>query len=424
MSKISSPAGKNLHKSARGQSLVEFALISAFLFFLLLGIIEFSRLLFIYSVVSNAAQEGSRYGIVRPRDVIAAPAATQTAQAGGGTPYIPKQVVAAGGCNVIDKTLDKVDSIDRSAVNVNVWYDNGSGTPIVPTTRTPAPYDTQAMIKGNRINVEVTYNFRFLSPVMSALLPAGINVNIRSARTILNNGDSSQIPCAVNSTPAPIPTAVIPSVTPTDLPVPTSIPTLGPSATATSTSAPLPSGTATATTTPTRTPTAPTATSTRTPTRTATLPPGAPTYTPGPTNTVTRTSTSTPTSTPTSTATPTATNTISPTPTPKALHITLIDARKKPQNGSVLYILVQVTDDGGAPFPSATVVASAHINGNPTPYVVATLPWQYAGVYQGCPVGQYNNGDSVTVDITADAPGYIGDSVTGYQVVSGNLQCH
>jgi Flp pilus assembly protein TadG len=423
MSRMSLPSGRNARASSRGQSLVEFALISGFLFFLLLGIIEFARLLFIYSVVSNAAQEGSRYGIVRPRDVISAPAATQTAQAGG-TPYIPKQVVAAGGCNVIDKTLDKVYSIDRSAVNVSVWYDNGSGTPIVPTTSTPAPYDTQAMVKGNRINVEVTYNFNFLSPVMSALVPGGINVKMRSARTILNNGDNSQIPCQVNSTPAPIPTTPVPSATATDLPIPTAIPTLAPSATATSTGVPQPSSTPTTSITPTSTPTAPTATSTGTPTSTPTLPPGAPTYTPGPTNTSTLTPTNTSTATPTDTATPTATYTVSPTPTRMALHITLIDARKKPQNGSVLYVLVQVTDDGGAPFPSAIVVASAHINGNPIPYVVATLPWQYAGVYQGCPVGQYNNGDNVTVDITADAPGYIGDSVTGYQVISGNLLCH
>lgn len=49
-----------------GQSLVEFALIGIILFTLFAGIFDAGRLLLTYSVVSNAAQEGSRYGIVRP----------------------------------------------------------------------------------------------------------------------------------------------------------------------------------------------------------------------------------------------------------------------------------------------------------------------------------------------------------------------
>ena len=52
-----------------GQSLVEFALVGIILFALLMGIIDAGRLLFTYSVVSNAAQEGTHYGAIRPRDV-------------------------------------------------------------------------------------------------------------------------------------------------------------------------------------------------------------------------------------------------------------------------------------------------------------------------------------------------------------------
>src|SRR5437870_13427112 len=63
-----------------GQSLVEFALVGVILFSFLMGIIDAGRLLFTYSVVSNAAQEGSRYGIARPRDVLGpSDAATATA---------------------------------------------------------------------------------------------------------------------------------------------------------------------------------------------------------------------------------------------------------------------------------------------------------------------------------------------------------
>jgi Flp pilus assembly protein TadG len=394
-----------LRRSARGQSLIEFALVSVLLFFLILGVIELSRLLFVYSVVSNAAQEGSRYGIARPRDVIAAPAATATVLAGG-TPYIDKQVVGTGGCNVTDSTINKVYAIDPSEVDVKVWYDNGDGTPVVPTTRTPFPYDTQAIVKGNRINVEATYNFKFISPFLSALAPAGINIKIRSARTIMNNGDSNQIPCQVNTTPAPIPTDVIPTATSTDLPVPTLPPTARPTGTATPTGTRMPGGTATTTATAF-------GTATSTATSTVTSVPGAPTNTPGPSNTPTQTAT----------LTPTSTTTITATPTPRALHITLVDARKKPQNGSQLSILVMVTDDGGVPFPGAMVRATAYINGNPIPYVVENLDWLYDGVYRGCPVGNYNHGDVVTVDITVSAPGYISDSRTGILVGAGTLQC-
>ena len=99
------PAGCRLPRSKRGQSLVEFALISVVLFFLSLGIIDLARLLFAYSVVSNAAQEGSRYGIVRPRDIINSAAATATAAAGGQR-YIPLFVVSPGNCNIVDKAQE------------------------------------------------------------------------------------------------------------------------------------------------------------------------------------------------------------------------------------------------------------------------------------------------------------------------------
>ena len=110
---------------SRGQSLVEFALISIVLFSIIMSIIEVGRLLFTYSVISNAAQEGSRYGITRPRDVITSSAATQTAAAGTPT-FIPEQVMPDGSCNVIDKTREKVWGLDRSDVDVSVWYDLGT----------------------------------------------------------------------------------------------------------------------------------------------------------------------------------------------------------------------------------------------------------------------------------------------------------
>src|SRR5688572_13944944 len=170
-------------RSVKGQSLVEFAFISFLLFMLLLGIIEMGRFLFTYSVVSNAAQEGSRYGIIRPRDVYnVSAAATATAQ---GT-RIPTQIVVSNvNCNVIDKTREKAFGIPANEMQVSVWYDYGDGTPRVPN---PSPTTQRVIKKGNRIVVEASYKFFFIVPFVSKFVPNGVDVKMRSARTMMSDG--------------------------------------------------------------------------------------------------------------------------------------------------------------------------------------------------------------------------------------------
>jgi Flp pilus assembly protein TadG len=48
----------------RGQSLVEFALCVVLLVALLLGVVEFGRMVLLYTTVSNATRIGTRYAIV------------------------------------------------------------------------------------------------------------------------------------------------------------------------------------------------------------------------------------------------------------------------------------------------------------------------------------------------------------------------
>ncbi len=55
-------------RSTAGQDLVEFALILPLLLLLLLGIAEFSLIIFDYDTLGNAAREGARYGVVHPTD--------------------------------------------------------------------------------------------------------------------------------------------------------------------------------------------------------------------------------------------------------------------------------------------------------------------------------------------------------------------
>ncbi len=55
---------KKLRRSKRGQSLVEIALILPILLIILFGIMEFGRVFHSYLVITHAAREGARYGII------------------------------------------------------------------------------------------------------------------------------------------------------------------------------------------------------------------------------------------------------------------------------------------------------------------------------------------------------------------------
>lgn len=249
---------KSIPRRARGQSLVEFALVSILLFMFLLGIIEMGRFMFTYSVVSNAAQEGSRFGIVRPRAVFDGNSRATRVALGTVVPtYI---VVSNGDCNVVSKTLEKAIGLPREDIRVSVWYDNGNGTPIAVTN---SNYES-VIVKGNRVVVEASYNFQFIAPFISKFAPNGMNVKMNSARTLLTNGDGAMPPCEFSTAIAAVP----PTATATH------------TRTATMTSTPTVTRTATTTLTASRTLT-PTRTLTRTSTPTATRT-GTPTLTPTP----------------------------------------------------------------------------------------------------------------------------------------------
>src|SRR6056297_2066121 len=51
-------------KNKKGQAMVETIFVLPLLFLLIFGIIEFGRIYFTYSILSNAAREGARYAAV------------------------------------------------------------------------------------------------------------------------------------------------------------------------------------------------------------------------------------------------------------------------------------------------------------------------------------------------------------------------
>jgi len=69
-------------RDARGQDLVEYALVLPFLSLLIFGTIEVGVLVFSHHLVANAAREGARYGIIHPQDTAGIEAAARSLTTG------------------------------------------------------------------------------------------------------------------------------------------------------------------------------------------------------------------------------------------------------------------------------------------------------------------------------------------------------
>jgi Flp pilus assembly protein TadG len=186
----------------KGQGLVEFALILPILLLVLVGMLEFGRILFIYVNVSNAAREGARYGVVHPTDL-------------------------GGIQNHVTEYLTLVP-----AVSPDVSYDHGPGT--------TAFTDSSGVAAGDRVGVLIEYTVEAMTPIMQPFMSDGLDLRTESWRTI------QYVRTGATSTPAG---AAPPGAMYTDTPTPdvTETPTLTPEVP--------PTDTATPTVTPTPAPT-------------------------------------------------------------------------------------------------------------------------------------------------------------------------
>ena len=64
MIRRASAASRRAHRSSRGQTLVEFALVAPMFFLVLFSIVEGARFIFYYEMLNNATRDGARYAIV------------------------------------------------------------------------------------------------------------------------------------------------------------------------------------------------------------------------------------------------------------------------------------------------------------------------------------------------------------------------
>jgi hypothetical protein len=255
---------RKISKLAKGQGILEFALILPLLLALLIGVIETGRLLFIYSAANSASREAARYG-----------AAIGLSENG---------IERFRDCAAMKATAERIGSLAGIRDDqIEIKYDHGpeDPTPWESLAACPSTVD-----RGDRIVVRVQADY---SPILPLGQFANFTITSDNARTIIKD--------------VPVGTAILPLVN-TATNTATATNTETPTQTPTSTQTPVPTDTPTPTASPTVTQTP---TDTRTPTVTLTA-------TPGPSSTPTSTATETPTST--STATATSTNTPTPTLTP------------------------------------------------------------------------------------------------------------
>lgn len=347
------------HKKTSGQGFVEFALIFPLLFLLMLGVIEFGRLLFIYSAVSSASREAARYG----------------SAAGDNAAGTPRYLDCAGMRQAAIRIGNLAGVKDA---DITIEYDSGPGT----DTFASCPTSEELYGGWDRVVVEVK---AYYSPiVLSSQIPA-FPITSRSARTIFNALAVAGTESVTSPTPRPTRTpTTTTSPTITEIPTETNMPP----DTSTPTNTPTPTDTPTVTQTPTETLT-PTVTNTRTVTPTPTVT-NTPTITPTPTDTATMTPTSiysltptstrtntptrTPTRTPTKTFTPTitptktASPTVTPTPTPFCNGITI--AFNKPKSN---YIDLNIGNTSGI----THMVTSVVFTWPDSPAVTQSLNWIY-----------------------------------------------
>jgi Flp pilus assembly protein TadG len=261
----------NQHQFAglRGQAIVEFAIALPILMALLVGIFEVGRMVFMYSAVTNASREASRYG-----------SAIGLNDSGSSPKYQD-----CDGIRAIAKRSAYFMNLEDTDITIS--YDHGPGF-VSPFDDCPIGMTADPSIQVNTLDepdrVVVTV-IKMYNPMITLVPISPRPITSSSARTILgildmNTGNSVVPTTGSTNTAAPtVPATAVSSETPTLKPT-------DPSATPTATEpggdlvtfTPLPSNT------PSNTPTiTPTITETLTPTMTFT-----------PTITLTPTSTSTP----------------------------------------------------------------------------------------------------------------------------------
>jgi len=153
-------------RSRPGQAAVEFALILPVLILIVSSIFEFSRLFLVYSSLSNAAQEATRYAVA-------------SGENGSGTLHY----LDCAGIRAAARRSANLQGLEDA--DIDIWYDEGESTAFDASTYLalcdghPAPSLIQAT---NRIVVSVRSTYQ---PMLLLFDMPPLPVTFLSARTIM-----------------------------------------------------------------------------------------------------------------------------------------------------------------------------------------------------------------------------------------------
>ena len=152
-------------RGARGQSLVEFALVLTPLLLLLMGVIQFGFIFNSYITVSTAAREAAREGSIYVYDRSLAATANDAAR----NNRIKTTVLAS--LNGLGKTAPNFTTgttWTSSTSGTTVTYTN---TDIIVTYALPTGVTANDPRVGYRVTVKATYHQDLIIPLIGALLP-------------------------------------------------------------------------------------------------------------------------------------------------------------------------------------------------------------------------------------------------------------
>lgn len=155
------PPGLRHREDARGQSLVEFALVLIPLFILLLGIIQFGFIFNTYVTMTNAAREGARTGTIYVYDRTHSKAENDLARNNA------IQTALLASMNFLGKTSPQF-------TNGSTWtpsgltYTNGD---LTVTYVVPAGMPDSDSRTGQQVTVRAAYHEDLIVPLISSFLP-------------------------------------------------------------------------------------------------------------------------------------------------------------------------------------------------------------------------------------------------------------
>ena len=150
---------------ARGQSLVEFALVLLPLFLLILGVVQFGLIFNSYVTMTNAAREGARTGTIYVYDRTLTKPQNDTAR----NAAIRASVLAS--MNLLAKTSPQFAGGSTWTANGTI-FTNGDMT---ITYAVPAGVTESDPRVGQTITVRAIYHQDLIIPMIAALLPQDAN---------------------------------------------------------------------------------------------------------------------------------------------------------------------------------------------------------------------------------------------------------